>query len=623
MWFWPKSRTERTGNTAAIKGHAGACPAGFLRSLSAAELLQPHQGLLYQLQELAGVTEPVFHGFYQAALINFARFVQQLPASEVHHHAGPGGLLLHSLEVAVLALKIRRSYLFSAEGGAEEIARKADLWTYAVFVGALCHDLAKPVMDQQVDVVTQPGQPGRAWLPFQQYIDEQGGYYQTRFIRDRRYRLHEKAAPLLIYRIVPLVGLEWLRSDPAIFTQWLATLAGDLESADAIGTLVHQADGQSVARNLGAGSDSAQRLSTVKTISLPEKILTALRHLLSNGELPLNRNGAAAWIYGGDCWLVSKRAVDTVRNHLLQEGHSGIPTQNSRFYDSLQEQGLLLPCGDKAIWRAVVKGEGWQNTLTVIRIPVAKLWINPESQPDAFAGQVLPEAADLSANDDEGQPVTKTDAEPEAVPSGNAGLALRGPTLSVENVANDDIAVAEGQKEFCSRAKHAQADSVKSATVRPDTFVPVGLTGLKPEPKANIDKAGSASIAVVDADHRNRQDLADAFVAWIQKGLQYRTLVVNHADAKLHVVPEGLLLVTPSIFQQFATLHQVDWMVVQKNVLQKGWHQRTIQGLNVFKYQVTGRQQKSTVNGVLFPDPTHWFGAVAIPLVNPFLTQLT
>ncbi|MDO1762441.1 TraI domain-containing protein, partial [Escherichia coli] len=36
-----------------------------------------------------------------------AEFVQLLPASESHHHAQPGGLLIHLLEVARSALHFR------------------------------------------------------------------------------------------------------------------------------------------------------------------------------------------------------------------------------------------------------------------------------------------------------------------------------------------------------------------------------------------------------------------------------------------------------------------------------------------------------------------------------------
>lgn len=37
-------------------------------------------------------------------LEKYIAFVQRLPASESHHHAGDGGLVRHTLDVAALAL---------------------------------------------------------------------------------------------------------------------------------------------------------------------------------------------------------------------------------------------------------------------------------------------------------------------------------------------------------------------------------------------------------------------------------------------------------------------------------------------------------------------------------------
>ncbi|WP_235185818.1 MobH family relaxase [Methylomarinum vadi] len=325
---------------------------GILSIRSVDDLLSPHQGMMVQIDELAGLSERNFNRYYLHTIRNFARFVQLLPASEVHHHAGPGGMLTHTLEVCVNALKIRRSYLLSESGGAEEIAAKQDLWTYAVFLAALSHDLAKVAVDQSVTVY-DADRKAIPWSPWDSFLDEQGVWYSTEFQRGRKYRLHEKASLLLIHRIIPSYALNWLSGDRHIFEQWLACVSGDIENASSIGEIVGAADSKSVATNLGADSS---RMPAVRTKPLHEKMLTALRHLLNEGELPLNRNGAAGWVSGDDCWLVSKRTVDATRDQLTQEGHSGIPTKNGRMFDILQEHGVLIPYGDKAIWPAVVEG---------------------------------------------------------------------------------------------------------------------------------------------------------------------------------------------------------------------------------------------------------------------------
>lgn len=225
--------------------------------LSAVELLKPHALLLAQVNELAGLSAAAFQSFYQPALNVFARFVQQLPASQRHHHADKGGLITHTLEVCVLALKIRRSYLLSAQAGAEEIAKKQDLWTYAVFLAALFHDLAKPAAYQRVEIFSTPGGGPVWWEPYAGFIDEQGSYYRATFKPGNVHLRHEKMTPLLVPRITPIQGMQWLSSDPMIFAHWLATITGDYPNAGAIGAIISQADVQSVSTNFGGAAPMA------------------------------------------------------------------------------------------------------------------------------------------------------------------------------------------------------------------------------------------------------------------------------------------------------------------------------------------------------------------------------
>ena len=98
--------------------------------LSADTLLQPHAERIAALKELAGLPEDAWQRLYAPVLERFARFVQELPASEAHHHARFGGLLTHALEVAVLSLCLRRAHL-----------RPRDLLLEAVDDGAAFLDL--------------------------------------------------------------------------------------------------------------------------------------------------------------------------------------------------------------------------------------------------------------------------------------------------------------------------------------------------------------------------------------------------------------------------------------------------------------------------------------------------
>ncbi|MBN2907822.1 MAG: TraI domain-containing protein, partial [Rhodobacteraceae bacterium] len=224
---------------------------GLFPILPADALLEPHGPILNRIEELAGVPRSYYQRYYQAALQQYARFVQQLPASEAHHHAGPGGLLAHGLAVAAAALKIRRGHLLPPGASAETIDQQQDLWTYAVFTAALCHDLGKPAADQAVTLYDDQGNAW-PWSPWTGHMAAPAKWYGNEFRRGRVYGLHEKAALLLVNRIVPPEGLAWLSGEVGAFAAWLACVAGDTDNAGPFGEIVGRADGESVSRSLGA-----------------------------------------------------------------------------------------------------------------------------------------------------------------------------------------------------------------------------------------------------------------------------------------------------------------------------------------------------------------------------------
>ncbi|MCG5504177.1 TraI domain-containing protein [Ectothiorhodospira variabilis] len=101
-------------------------------------LAPPHRRTT--LDEIAALTRlPTRHhnALVLTAIHNYAAFVQQLPASEAHHHAGRGGMLDHGLEVLRQALLVRRGRLLPIGGAPEQVAHQHDIWTYAVAMAAL------------------------------------------------------------------------------------------------------------------------------------------------------------------------------------------------------------------------------------------------------------------------------------------------------------------------------------------------------------------------------------------------------------------------------------------------------------------------------------------------------
>lgn|SRR5690606_2909090 len=97
---------------------SGTGPSELLRPQPASILLATprRQKLLDHIWERTSLSRAQFALFYLAPLERYAELVQQFPASESHHHAYPGGMLDHGLEIVAYALKLRQSHLPPVSG---------------------------------------------------------------------------------------------------------------------------------------------------------------------------------------------------------------------------------------------------------------------------------------------------------------------------------------------------------------------------------------------------------------------------------------------------------------------------------------------------------------------------
>jgi len=99
-------------------------------------------------------------------------------------------------------------------------------------------------------------------------------------------------------------------------------------------------------------------------------------------------------------------------------------------------------------------------------------------------------------------------------------------------------------------------------------------------------------VTIEDQLHREepKQEEAPAakFVEWLREGLKAGTIPCNSPNARVHVVPEGVLLVTPNIFKDF-----VDecgggrWEAVQKLFIKRKEHVKTASGENFHRISHT------------------------------------
>lgn len=240
--------------------------------LNATTLLARHSAQIAAIRKAVGIPDAHWKALYLSVFETFAQFVQQLPASEAHHHCSIGGLLEHAIDVTYKTVVLRQGHQLPAGASTEEMARKRDLWTYAAGMGALLHDIGKPLTDQRAQLFDDVGQSLGQWNPWAGPMPGHATHYRVTFVRERRHRLHERV-PLLMARLfLPQEGLRWLGSDLNVLQAFQSVLGNDPDGAGVLGELVRQSDGLSVAENLSDKAAATEEPEAVVTINIPDPL---------------------------------------------------------------------------------------------------------------------------------------------------------------------------------------------------------------------------------------------------------------------------------------------------------------------------------------------------------------
>jgi integrating conjugative element relaxase (TIGR03760 family) len=609
-------------------------PAGFMAPLSAGELLATprRQKLLAHIWQRTSLSREQFSRLYRQPIERYAELVQQFPASESHHHAYPGGMLDHGLEIVAYAIKLRQSYLLPIGASPEEQAGQSESWTAACAYAALLHDIGKVAVDLHVEY-----EDGRLWHPWHGRIV---AAYRFRYPKDRQYRLHSAASGLLYHQILDAHIMDWLSRVPQLWAMLLYTLAGQSERSGVLGEIVTKADQASVAQALGGDPVKAM---AAPVHALQRKLLEGLRYLVKE-QLELNNAGPSdGWLTDDALWLVSKTVSDKLRAHLLSQGMSGIPHKNSAIFDVLQEHGVLLPTpADKAIWHAAVNSSaGWHNSFTFLKVAPSLIW-DVGDRPQVFAGTVIPvtdnETPDASGDGQGAQAVAVCSEMPQpAVGQTEPGPEMKGEAKGETKEEVDGLnAVFEllGMSDLPpteTDSEPLQTEAAREEPLMQGRDVP---TALPDPPESPVPPEPSLPLHREPALHPpDVTPSGEHFMQWLKDAIVQRRLMINDTKALVHTVADTLYIVTPGIFMRYAqefpavrtlakqeneNLQEFRW--VQKRFEKLKRHKKQPNGLNIWTCRVSGPHRSRVVYGYLLLDPTDILPGVSFN--NPYLALL-
>ena len=651
---------------------------GWYNVLPARDLIRCIDGdaVINKIVRATRIAPDIFAHDLQPALFSFAEFVQLLPASESHHHANPGGLLAHTLETVLYALTIRTGYLLPLGAGAEVIAVQRDFWTYAVFLAALLHDVGKPMADLKIQWRHAKTSEPVLWSATAGSLNDCAAteyYVGFKKKSERNYDSHAKLGAMLLQRLVPGATLVSMAHVPAGLQELNQYLAG--ERSGALHEIVQKADQESTRRNLATGSRA--RFSSARAVPLIERLMGAMNLMFLEGShLPLNRDGAAGWVYDDCVWLVAKRLADSVREFILrqeEDEEAGFPgdAKNDRLFDAWQEYGYIRinPTTGQAIWRVVVTGTNqageniYSHELSVLCFPVAKVWSDRSHIPETMSGtiEVLPAAsqgkssrgqqAQRSSEDCAATPVPG-DSPTESVDSKKVPapkFVARDSTTSKKTTPadTDDFLDERDTAEAEARSMRRDKELSKQAAVSEENTAPAhrdspaeNATELSMKQEGTPQTPSSCPFpvplpidklpALAQKAAKEPSVLAVEFMKWVQHNLADGSMKHNEAGAPVHFIEYGMALVSPLIFRLYATATEAQSasseedgdfaMRVQRELLRAQWHATAPGGKNVWTLYVSkkGGQAPTKLAAVVLKDPRLW--VVPVPPPNPFIS---
>lgn len=568
------------------------------------------------IEKLTAAGSEYFIHLYKPALVQFIESAQLAPASASHHHSGLGGLVTHTLDVIDTALRIRKSYNLPLQAPAEVISAQEHVWTYAVFTGAMLHDAGKLICNTKLQLNN-----GKIWTPHDLPIFNSGATHYKVVFGKPRYKTHTLLANGLLH-LLPARGRGWLSQHSDILAQLSSWLAGDLYECGAIGDIIRLADGQSAAKNLKLGGQE-QRFPNAPSAPLVERITNALRQLLDEGLLKVNRpEGSAGWTDEHYTYLVCGTVADAVRRELQRTGASDIPNDNTRIFDTWQEHGYVESTPDnRAIWHLTINN---QLQLTVLKFETNRLF-HPSRRPVPYPGELSIDANKVELAQSPSQPQTKTvqnsnqqevaptkleEPAHETITQPNE-LDSGGTPTTLQSGQSSQMPVAESQNQKTQDTVDHAPNSPQNINVK-DFYMDDQVVS-----EADVQAKSVHSDFQYDLED---PDIAQHFLDWIRSGIRDGKIFVNRSDALIHIVKEGALIVSPVTFKKFVKIHNLVNYDRTKNkneaetlaatALQRKLtkmmskaklHRKTEKGLNIHTYLIQGKEREVRIKGWLLP----------------------
>ncbi len=266
-----------------------------------------------------------------------AAYYHRLPASQAHHHFEPGGLLTHSLEVALMTLQLGEKHLHDAACLPSVRKRRELAWRFALFAAGWLHDAGKIINGIRV---WEPSQ-GRHWNPYRESLIEWAtrlGASHYRFSwRAGRGTSHARLNPLLMRPLLGAEAIGFLVDHGADLIEALSDALLGLKEETELYPYLARADSRSAGLDFRSMSRHRQR---GPGFALDQQLVSTMRDLFAGWRWRINQPRSLLWHLNDALYLLWPDAG----LEILREPHvtdaCGISEDPNALLDLLLEFGI-------------------------------------------------------------------------------------------------------------------------------------------------------------------------------------------------------------------------------------------------------------------------------------------
>lgn len=348
---------------------------------------------------------------YTDVLDNFIEYVHMVPASEGYHHSKPGGLLMHCLEVATMAIRISKAERLPGASGYIDVQRDLEArLPYAAFLGGLLHDTGKLFTDMRVSAlyacpndssdisedvcVTEYGLVIPDWQPAKESLLRWAKRfrvtrYNVTYLPTRFNKRHTSQSGQLIPSIISPEGLDYILSSEANLHGLLVDALNDYnDSQDYLGSVIRRADLKSAAEDairVNSTDTGSQKMSTC------QKIYKLIQ--IAYPGWSFNKPSGHVWCMAGNVFLSWTGAFESIIDASRKTGIF-IPRSSEFLYELMLESSIVKKFGGKERTVKFVPGDFTRSDVMQIhageQIPEWKQLIQVRDWNTLFDGDSLP-----------------------------------------------------------------------------------------------------------------------------------------------------------------------------------------------------------------------------------------